>query len=207
MPTTFLVKKIALQRIALAGLLASCAAMPAGAGTVPRQAAQATAIAANTGTDKVASMDARAPVLKLAHRAGKARLEIKLPDAKAQILPLKTDASVNPKSPSATVDLMAYVSNNTLLIQDTYASRPGPLSMCQAGEETFLRVIQLAPLKEILRLKLASCRENIELASSGLEWQPDTATLKIHWLSNPNSTAQEKTLQISSKGEATLSPP
>jgi hypothetical protein len=203
MPTTFLVRQ-ALWCVSLASLLTGCAAMPAGAGNGAGSAGyQAAATAASQGNDK----DGRSPVLNLAHEAGKAALEIRFPSAQAQILPLNTDANVDPKTAGATVELVASVGRQTLLVQDTYASRPGPLSMCQAGQESFLRVIQLAPLKEIFSLKLASCRDNIELASPGLEWHADTATLKIHWLSDANHTAQEKTLQIDRDGKIAQSPP
>lgn len=206
MPTTFLAEQTVLRRIARAGLLAGCALMSAGAGNAVSQAGPCSAVNAVSGAAKVSVTDARAPVLNLAHKAGKARLEITSPGAGAQGLPLKTDANVDPRRAGATVALVASVSDKILLVQDTYASRPGPLSMCQAGEESFLRVIQLAPLKQLLSLKLASCRDNIELASPGLEWQAATATLGIHWLSGPNHTAEVKMVQIASNGEIILSP-
>lgn len=205
MPTTCWAKQIFLWRMALLGLLAGCAAMPACALSVASLAGPSAA--ASTVADKVAVLERRTPVLHLRHKAGKARLEIRFFHERVRILPLKTDASVNPKNASATVEIVARVSNTTLLIQDTYSSRPGALSMCQAGQETFLRVIALAPLKEMLSLKLASCRENIELASPGLEWQADSRALKIRWLSGPDHTAQEKILTIGSDGSAILSPP
>lgn len=206
MPTTFLIKQPALRRIALAGLLAGCAVMSAGSGNAGSQTGPSSAMDAASGGEKGTGTERPVPVLNLAHKAGKARLEITSPGARAQRLSLKTDASVDPRSAGATVALVASVSDKILLIQDTYASRPGPLSMCRAGEESFLRVIQLAPLKQLMSLKLASCRDNIELASPGLEWQAASATLAIHWLSGPSHTAEERTVQIASNGEVILSP-
>lgn len=221
MPTTFWANRAPLSRLALASMLAAgcmaLSALPACAATDATQAANPAEIqkakpanstaSANTlaSTDTLASADGSAPVLKLIHKAGKTRLEIRLAGGKVHALPLKTDASVNPKNPSGSVELVASIANKTLLIQDNHASRHGPLSMCQAGQESFLRVIQLAPLKEILSLKLASCRDNMELATPGLTWQADTASLKINWLSGPDHTTQEKTLQIGADGKATLS--
>lgn len=203
MRTTFLVRQALWRRCAhalLASLVAGCGAMPADAGKVAGQAGESAATAANGTKDEDASVDRGVPVLNLAHEVGKAALEIRFPSEKAQILPLKTDANVNPGSGIATVELVASVWSNTLVVQDTYASMPGPLSMCQAGQESFLRVIGLAPLKEILSFKLASCRDDIELASPGLEWDAHTATLKIRWLSDVNHIAQEKTLRIARDG-------
>jgi hypothetical protein len=205
MPTTFLVKQT-LWRLTLASVLAGCGAIPAGSGNAGSSAATG-ATAASQGKDQDDSVDGRTPILNLAHKAGKAALEIKFPGSEAQSLPLRTDANVDPKTANATVELVASAWSKTLLIQDTYASRPGPLSMCQAGQESFLRVIRLAPLEEVLSLKLASCRDNIELGSPGLEWHADTATLKIHWLSDVNHLVQEGSLQIGRDGTIVGSPP
>jgi hypothetical protein len=204
MPTTFLVKQT-LGRMMLASVLAGCGAIPAGAGNAGPSAA--TGASAASQAKEEAGADGRSPVLNLAHKAGKAALEIKFPGSEAQSLPLRTDANVDPNTASATVELVASAWSKTLLIQDTYASRPGPLSMCQAGQESFLRVVRLAPLEEVLSLKLASCRDNIELASPGLEWHADTATLKIHWLSDVNHIVQERSLQIGRDGTIVSSPP
>lgn len=191
MRTTFLAKAWwrRFARGLLAILLAGCAAMPGGA-----------------DKDAHASVDRGLPVLNLAHEAGKAALEIRFPSAKAQVLPLETDANVNPESGLATAELVAFAWSKTLLVKDTYASRPGPLSMCQAGQESFLRVIGLAPLEEILSFKLASCRDDIELASPGMEWHADTATLTIRWLSDVDHITQEKTLRIGRDGAIVTSP-
>lgn len=214
MPTTFWANRAPLTRLALASLLTGfLSSLPACAATDAKQAANPAEIqeakpANNTASaNTLVSADGSVPVLKLIHKAGKTRLDIRMPGGKVQSLPLKADASVNPKNPSGSVELVASIANKTLLIQDNRASRPGPLSMCQAGQESFLRVIQLAPLKEILTLKLASCRDNMELATPGLTWQADTASLKINWLSGPDHTTQEKTLQVGADGKATLSPP
>ncbi len=146
------------------------------------------------------------PKLKLSYQAGQAKLELKPESGKAQTLLLKTDAYVNPASHSATLELIAALPH-TLVLQDSYASRPASLAMCQAGQESFLRVIRRVPLKEMLRIKLASCRENIELATPGLTWQAETASLHIHWLSGPNQGEQQQKLQIDRDGKPSLSAP
>jgi hypothetical protein len=62
----------------------------------------------------------------------------------------------------------------TLLMVDTYNSLPGGMSYRQAGEESFLRVVSTTSgtPEETTRVKLSSCRQNIELGASGLEWRP-----------------------------------
>ena len=39
--------------------------------------------------------------------------------------------------------------------------------------------------KETLRIKLESCRENIELATPGIVWQAPSSTLNLDWLQGP----------------------
>jgi hypothetical protein len=75
----------------------------------------------------------------------------------------------------------------SLIVIDTYPSRPGGGSYCQAGQERFLNVLRLDddPARATLRLKLASCRQNIELADDGLEWSPADSTLRVRWLLGP----------------------
>jgi hypothetical protein len=72
------------------------------------------------------------------------------------------------------------------------------MSYCQAGEEQFLRVIALAdpPPRETLRIKTASCRGNIELASPGIAWSAQTRTLRIDWLFGPTTPGQAESREI-----------
>jgi hypothetical protein len=96
------------------------------------------------------------------------------------------DGNVAPRSAPTDVKVVGEL-EGTLLIVDTYNSIPGGMSYCQAGEESFLRVISTASAtpEETVRLKLNSCRQNIELASPGLEWQSSSSTLLVQWLSGP----------------------
>ena len=81
------------------------------------------------------------------------------------------------------------------------------MSYCQAGEERFLRVIEIASKRptETYRVKLESCRDNIELASPGLKWSPETKSLNIHWLSAPGQIgkSEDRTLTIGTDGKVT----
>jgi len=91
------------------------------------------------------------------------------------------------------------------ILVDTYPSIPLGMSYCQAGEESFLRVITIAkqPPVETFHIKLESCRENLELASPGLEWIPDASKLVIHWLQGPTTPhkPETRTLVINAEGK------
>jgi hypothetical protein len=101
---------------------------------------------------------------------------------------LDVDGTVVPGSAPTEVKVVGEL-DGILLIVDTYSSIPGGMSYCQAGEESFLRVISTAAEmpEETSRVKLNSCRQNIELGSPGLEWQPSSSTLHLQWLSGPGT--------------------
>jgi hypothetical protein len=109
------------------------------------------------------------------------------------------DGTVAPGSGPTNVRVVAEL-EGTLLIVDTYSSLPGGMSYCQAGEESFLRVLSTASAvpEETARVKLSSCRQNIELSSPGLEWQPNSSTLHLRWLTGPGTRGApaELTLRI-----------
>jgi hypothetical protein len=88
--------------------------------------------------------------------------------------------------------------DKAVVLMDTYASLPGGMSYCQAGEESFLRVVSLSSSEpyETLRIKAASCRQNIELASPGVEWDASRSILRVQWLSGPASPAIPATLTL-----------
>jgi hypothetical protein len=121
---------------------------------------------------------------------------------------LERDKDVAPHGRLLDFEVVGEVGNKSLIITDSYPSRPGGLSYCQAGEERLLHVLVVVErqIRETLRLKLASCRENVELASDGLRWSPDSATLSIHWLFAPERALQQETrvYKISSIGGAKL---
>jgi len=87
---------------------------------------------------------------------------------------------------------------SSLVIVDTYLSRPGGGSYCQAGQERFLRILRLddGVPQETVRLKLASCWQNIELADPGLQWSPNDSTLRISWLFGPTTKLKSEELTL-----------
>lgn len=132
----------------------------------------------------------------------KTRLEIRTPAGRRASLSVQRDATVAAQA-SPTVKVIGEIDGSAIILLDTYPSIPGGMSYCQAGEEQFLRIISLAkhPPAETLRVKTGSCRENIELQSPGIEWQPESSTLRITWLQGPKGGHPEvRVLHIGTDG-------
>lgn len=123
---------------------------------------------------------------------------------------LDRDQDVAPSAPLLDLAAVAEVEGRAFIITDGYPSVPSGLSYCRAGEEQFLRVLAVSGqlLRQTLRLKLASCRNNVELASDGLQWAPDSTTLSVHWLFAPGTDQQPATQEykIDLSGTPTLLP-
>ena len=109
-------------------------------------------------------------------------------------LSVSRDTTVAKGARPVSVKLVAEIPNSILIVSDVYSSISGGLGYCQAGKETFLRVISISgklPV-ETFRVNLESCRENIELASPGVNWRAQSRTLEIHWLSAPGSVGKSE---------------
>jgi hypothetical protein len=130
------------------------------------------------------------------------RLVVPLPGHSSQLC-LRRDDTVASNA-NASVKLIAELPK-VLILTDTYPSVPGGMSYCQAGEEVFLRVISLSGkhARETYHEKLASCRQNIELADPGVTWAAESGTLTVHWLSGPKQkgSSETKTLLVQKGGE------
>jgi hypothetical protein len=133
--------------------------------------------------------------------SGKTRLSIRTAKGKRHVLRVTRDATIAPNARPSKLQLIGEIAGTALILTDTYPSRALGMSMCQAGEETFLRVISLRPsgARETFRSKVSSCRDNLELADPGLVWNPQTGTLTIHWLTGPQGKDQQ-ILQIAPDG-------
>ena len=137
---------------------------------------------------------------------GKTRLDIRTPVGTRHKLWLTRDATVARRARPTAVEVVGELKATAIVLLDTYPSvSGGSMSYCQAGEERFLRVISIVkPLpRETFRVKVVSCRDNVELASPGIEWQPASATLRIHWLQGaaPKGMPEERTLVIGRDGK------
>jgi hypothetical protein len=127
------------------------------------------------------------------------------PPGRTYRLHVERDATVAADMAPASLKLVAEIPGSAVILVDAYPSIPGGISYCQAGEESFLRVIAISgkhPV-ETYRTKLESCRDNLELASAGLTWSPETKTLDIQWLSAPGNGGkpENRTLKIGVGGK------
>jgi hypothetical protein len=134
----------------------------------------------------------------------KTRLDIRIPTGMRYALSVARDSTVSPKAKPTGVKVVGEIKGSVIILVDTYPSVPGGMSYCQAGEERFLRIISISTKrpKETFRVKLESCRDNLELASPGIEWVPESSTLHIHWLLGPagKGTPEERTILIGPDG-------
>ncbi len=97
---------------------------------------------------------------------------------------LSRDETVAPGSRVLAFELLAEKPPGVYLVTDRYASRPGPMSYCQAGQEQFVRVLARAHglkggLHETFSSKVESCRTNLELGPAGLSWDGASSTLTV----------------------------
>lgn len=116
------------------------------------------------------------------------KVEIRTESGATYSASFDVDGTVAPGAAPTDIEMVAEL-EGALLIVDTYASLPGAMSYCQAGRESFLRVVSTVSgvPEETTRVKLNSCRQSIELGSPGLEWQPGSSTLQLRWLSGPGT--------------------
>ena len=123
-------------------------------------------------------------------------VEIATPSGKKVRIPVESDQYARVDA-GVDVQVIAEIGSSVAVV-DTYLSRPCGASYCQAGQERFLRILRLdnAEPQVTLRLKLASCWQEIELTDSGVEWSPADSTLRVHWLLGPTSKMQPEELTL-----------
>jgi hypothetical protein len=99
-----------------------------------------------------------------------------------RVVTLARDAAVLPHD-TATLKLVAALPAAAIVI-DSYSSAPGGAMECQAGTESFLRVLSFARTAPAVTysVKLESCVQNVELALDGVKWDASTHQLGIQWL-------------------------
>lgn len=130
-------------------------------------------------------------------------LGFKLSTGEQYNIAVERDDTVAQDTRPRKVKIIGEIPKVAVILIDTYPSIPGGMSYCQAGEERFLRVVSLtksAP-EETFHVKLESCRNNIELASPGIDWLPESSKLVIHWLQGPiGGKAETRILTIDKAG-------
>lgn len=119
--------------------------------------------------------------LRYSTQRNRTLIEIRPAKAAANLrVVLGRDETVAPGSPVLALELLAQKPDGVYVITDRYASRPGPMSYCQAGQEQFVRVLARARgLHETFSLKVQSCRSNLELGPAGLSWDNASSTLTV----------------------------
>lgn len=110
-----------------------------------------------------------------------------------RVVVLARDATVLPHD-TATLKLVAALPSAVIVI-DSYSSAPGGAMGCQAGTESFLRVLSFERIMPVVTysVKLESCLQNVELALDGVTWDASTHQLGIHWLT---ATAGQKAMDV-----------
>lgn len=136
----------------------------------------------------------------------KTELRFSTPESKSeQSISLNRDATANADSPRTKLKVVGDIPGKAVILMDSYGSVPGGLAYCRAGTESFLRVISIAEPrpKETLSLKVASCRQNLELADNGVQWDAANHTLHIQWLSGPGGPGKpgRRTFHITADGQ------
>jgi hypothetical protein len=123
-------------------------------------------------------------------------VEVATPSGKTIRVPVGGDEYVR-REAGVHVEVLAEM-DSSLVVVDTWLSRPGGGSYCQAGQERFLRVLRLEHdvADVILNLKLVSCWQAIELADTGVEWSTVDSSLRIRWLLGPTSRMKPEELLL-----------
>jgi hypothetical protein len=103
-----------------------------------------------------------------------------------------------PETSAQEVQVIALTGGDKLVLVDSFASRPGPMSMCQAGVERTLRVVRVhrGIASQVRQLKVASCHTGLELAEPPFKWSAATSTLTIRWLIGPKKQRRPEERRI-----------
>jgi hypothetical protein len=139
---------------------------------------------------------------------GETFVDVQVSSGRAFRLALPRDATVGAEAAPERTAVVGEVPGVALVLTDTYASLAGGMSYCQAGEEQFLRVVPLAQGTpgDIATIKLASCRDNLELADPGVDWDAPSRTVRIRWLSGPGGTPDMRDVVIGADGRLQRAP-
>lgn len=136
--------------------------------------------------------------ISYSNRDGKTLFEICNRRGQHYVLNVDRDSTVASEVEPSDLMVVGTIKSSVIILVDTYPSVPGGMSYCQAGEERFLRVISMSKKTaiETLRIKAESCRNNIELASPGIEWFPKSSILRVHWLQGPSLKQKPEELKV-----------
>jgi len=71
-------------------------------------------------------------------------LHIKLSDSQQYSVAVERDANVAKDATPEKIRIVGVIKGIAIILVDTYRSIPGGMSYCQAGSESFLRVVSIA---------------------------------------------------------------
>jgi hypothetical protein len=151
---------------------------------------------------------ARPVVVSSRSENGRTRVELQTGGGRRPAVLFARDSTVSPDAEPGGVDVLAELPGTAIVLVDRYPSVPAGLSLCQAGEEQFLRVVSIIDggATETLTTKVASCRDNLELAEPGLQWDASAATLRINWLTGPTGKPEVRAIRIGADGRPQPTP-
>ena len=167
--------------------------------TPPRNDAPAATTTAASGSARVTGSGVR---------GGETFVDVQVSSGRTIRLVLARDATVGAETAPERTTVVGEVPGTAIVLTDTYSSLAGAMSYCQAGEEQFLRVVPLtqgAPY-DLATIKLASCRDNLELADPGVDWDAPSRTVRIRWLSGPGGTPDMRDVVIGADGRVQRQP-
>lgn len=143
-----------------------------------------------------ASAGAAADTLRAETAAGgKTRLHLVAPGGKPVTLLVPRDDQVPARAPVEQARVVAVV-GDTVVLTDRYRSRLNQgQGQCGAGVESFVRVVQLAPARQVFQVKLESCWNDVEPdhepPAQGVEWNAESGELRLKWLQGPAGQGPE----------------
>jgi hypothetical protein len=135
----------------------------------------------------------------------KIKLDIRSEAGVSYRVRVSRDGTVSRSAKPTKIEAIGEIAGVAVIFVDTYPSIPGGMSYCQAGEERFLHIVSIKkmPPIETFHEKIESCRDNFELASPGVEWLPESSTIRINKFPSPGATAasDSQTIRIGSDGK------
>jgi hypothetical protein len=109
-----------------------------------------------------------------------------------------SDQFAAPGVPAQEVQVIAEKAASRFVIVDSFASKSGPMSSCQAGFERTLRIVRVhrGIASQVRQMKVASCHTGLELAEQPFKWDATTSTVTIRWLIGPKKLGRPEERRV-----------
>ncbi len=128
-------------------------------------------------------------------------IDIPVPGSRALRVPVAIDPALIAPGGRHQVTPMGGARGRYLLVIDSYASRPQGLSRCQAGQESWVRLIDLRTRREIYHRLVESCLTNVEPGDPPARWTADGQGITLDLVSSAPVNAR-----IATDGTVTETP-